>query len=90
MCQECTIAQEWPGYRTFNPLCLHCGARYVKQLRGLELGKTQLEKWRLHVMETWESNGHDRQALRDLAMGKELPYAGVPAPVAKTKRKAKA
>jgi hypothetical protein len=73
-CEDCAAARmnpEW--YRRYAPSCLWCGARYVQQLRRLGLEKKVLDAWRTRVMDDWETFGHDRQHLRELALAKELP-----------------
>lgn len=75
MCQDCSNAAQSPRYRTYNPACLPCGARFVKQLKELDLTEKQLADWRSKVMDDWEAYGHDRAALRELARAKGLPYA---------------
>ena len=75
MCQDCQAARISPAYRRYDPLCLWCGACYVKQLRQVDVTPKAREDWRKRVMALWESFGHERSQLRELAMGEKLPYA---------------
>lgn len=73
-CEDCAGARASPEHhRRYDPRCLWCGARYVQQLRRLELPKKELDAWRVRVMDDWEKFGHDRMRLRELAMAKALP-----------------
>jgi hypothetical protein len=73
-CEECARARANPDHhRVYDPACLWCGARYVKQLRQYYPGKTDLAEKRKAAMDVWERNGHDRVQLRELATAAALP-----------------
>jgi hypothetical protein len=100
-CAECQNARESSDYRVFDPLCLWCGARYFQRLRtappvtvpdGMqERLETKAERlaWMERVLVGWEKQGHDRAAMRALAMDREIPYEPVTGKTAGTEAAAK-
>lgn len=93
-CPECQIAEDFHGYRLFNPLCLHCGARLVQLLGTLAITKAECSRRRVAVMDDWQGFGHSREEIRTLAKGAiALPSQAAPTvfdPLKSRKRKAKA
>lgn len=91
-CDDCTYARESKTHRRFDLKCVHCGARYLRQLktwppkrmlpnkggRG-EHEETPAERqaWRADVLRAWVEFGHDPQVLKDLAGGEAVPFEPV-------------
>ncbi len=71
-CDCCNIARGFAQYREFSPACKWCGARYLKAVKTVASGQA-LEKWRLHILDTWEKAGHSRAELAQLAKPAGVP-----------------
>lgn len=66
-CKCCNTAREFPGYRLFDPACLHCGARYIQAIGACAIAKSEAQKWKTKVLNDWLRHGHPETALRALA-----------------------
>ncbi len=70
-CDTCAAARICAGHnRVYDPLCLWCGARYIKQIGSLPAQtKEEVAAWRRGVLRDWMAFGHDETELRELAKG---------------------
>lgn len=76
-CPCCHTAKSFPGYRMFNPACLHCGARIIQSLGALAIGPSERRTRRQAVLAEWVAHGHSETQIRELAKG---PSALAPSP----------
>jgi len=54
----------------FNPTCLPCGGRYLRDVQKQRLPAEQKRSWLRQVLADWLTFGHDEQQLRGLAAKK--------------------
>lgn len=69
VCKNCIVARGFPGYRMFNPACLHCGARIIQQLGELRIGSMECSQRRRAMLSVWVEHGHAEDEIRELAKG---------------------
>lgn len=63
-CECCNTAQEFPGYRRFDPACLWCGARYIRCLAQWVFEPGAIKARRQKVLADWMQYGHAEAELR--------------------------
>lgn len=71
-CETCTATRICAGHnRVYDPLCLWCGARYIKQLGqfGGTFTNAEIAQRRRDVLRDWMAFGHDETEMRELAKG---------------------
>ena len=76
MCPCCEDARKWPGTvaaRRYVTSCLWCGARYIRLIPTMPIGRTEAAEWRRRVLARWKAAGHPEDELRRLAKMGELP-----------------
>lgn len=77
-CTSCQASRETNGlWNTFDPACLHCGARLIQKIGRLQLGVTESTARKRAVLATWMALGHSEAQIRELAKCKELALAPV-------------
>jgi hypothetical protein len=64
-------------FSRYNPACLHCGARYIKQMPRWAKGAEEVAERRRRVLKTWMEYGHKEEDLRSLAKGAAFPTASI-------------
>jgi hypothetical protein len=69
-CTDCLAVSESPGWRTYNPACIHCGARYIKNIRTSEE--------RRRVLGVWLAQGHAEKRIRELVAQPGIPIQEPP------------
>ena len=74
-CKDCKSAMVSPGYRLFDPLCLHCGARLIQQLGALQIPASECTERRKAVLADWVAQGHSEAEIRRLVKLKTAAYA---------------
>lgn len=68
-CPCCNTAKSFPGYRMFNPACLHCGARIIQSFGALQIGPSERRTRRQAMLAEWVAHGHSEAQIRELAKG---------------------
>ncbi len=68
-CKNCDIARGFPGYRMFNPACLHCGARLIQSLGLLPIPASECRDRRRAALALWLKQGHSEAVIRELVKG---------------------
>ena len=63
-CECCTAAKESPDHRMYDPACLWCGARLLRNLRRHPITTDQLKARRQTVLSDWMRYGHAEADLR--------------------------
>ena len=76
-CDCCQTATTFPGYRMFNPACLHCGARIIQSIGTLQIAASEASKRRTVQLNAWVAFGHSEADIRRLVKG---PTAIAPQP----------
>lgn len=54
----------------FDPACLTCGGRYLRDLQGLRIPQDQKRRRLYTVLKDWMAHGHAEDDLRTLAKRK--------------------
>lgn len=62
-CQSITVAPKWNRY---DPNCVYCGARLLRQLGTLDIPKEMIQKRRTKVLTDWVKQGHNESLIRNL------------------------
>lgn len=71
-CTDCQAARETAGHwRTYNPRCIHCGARAIQVLRTTER--------RQAILRDWVAQGHSETLIRSLVASKAMAVEPVAA-----------
>ena len=90
-CECCVASRETNGkYRSFDPACLWCGARYLQHVQRIaHITVPAKVEWLRGVLARWTAWGHEEQALRSLMKEPAAALEPLQAPPPKT-TKAKA
>jgi hypothetical protein len=84
-CTDCQASRETSGlWRQFNPACVYCGARLIRQLASLPIAPEEVTKRRKAALELWLAHGHSEEQIRELKAG---PLALEPVPDAQSRPK---
>jgi len=62
-CQSITVAPKWNRY---DPSCIYCGARLLRQIGTLDIPKEMIQKRRTKVLTDWVKQGHNEDQIRNL------------------------
>jgi hypothetical protein len=81
-CDCCQTATTFPGYRMFNPACLHCGVRIIQSIGTLQIAASEASKRRTAQLKDWVAFGHSEAEIRRLVKG---PLAIAPQPASSAK-----
>lgn len=58
-CEECAR-----DLNRFNPACVGCGARYLRDIKRRRMGQDTKVEWLRDILKTWMSYGHAEAELR--------------------------
>lgn len=67
-CHECRR-----DLNRFNPACVGCGGRYIRDVQKRAMPLEPKVKWLRKILTDWMAFGHAEQELRD--RGKGVPHA---------------
>ena len=77
-CTSCQASRETNGlWNTFDPACLHCGARLIQKIGRLQLGVTESTARKRAALATWLALGHSEARICELVKSQELALAPV-------------
>ncbi len=65
-CNCCSIARDFPTYKSFNPACIWCGARILVSLGLRGIGVTECRVRRTAMLKVWVDWGHSEAEIRQL------------------------
>jgi hypothetical protein len=65
-CQECQSVTEAPKWNRYDPNCIYCGARLLRQLGTLNIPKDEIQRRRTKVLTDWVKQGHNEDQIRNL------------------------
>jgi DNA recombination-dependent growth factor C len=65
-CQECQSVTVAPKWNRYDPNCIYCGARLLRQLGTLNIPKDEIQKRRTKVLTDWVKQGHNEDEIRNL------------------------
>ena len=68
-CKDCNTARSFAQYNSFNPACIHCGARIIQLWPTLPITDSECVTYRRQSLKTWMDWGHDEAEIRKLAKG---------------------
>ena len=69
ICQDCQRASLSAQYKTFNPACIHCGARIIQFLGRQQIAASLCSERRTKELKVWTDLGHSEVEIRRLAKG---------------------
>jgi hypothetical protein len=65
-CNCCSIARDFPTYKSFNPACIFCGARILMSIGMRRIGVTECRMRRTAMLKVWVDWGHSEMEIRQL------------------------
>jgi hypothetical protein len=69
-CSDCMASRATSGlWKTFDPLCVFCGARLIQAIGRLQIPASEATKRRKAVLADWLKYGHAEKELRALVRG---------------------
>ena len=63
-CDCCQVAKEFPQYRWYDPACMWCGARLLRNLGQRPISREEVTQRRQRVLSDWMQYGHAESDLR--------------------------
>lgn len=66
MCDQCNIARDFAQYAMFNPSCIYCGARILRQWATYPIGQEECTARRRASLKVWTDWGHSEAEIRRL------------------------
>ncbi len=75
MCECCDRTRVGPDYAWFDPLCLHCGARLIRNILRLPIARSDAKERAKAMLKVWTDAGHSETEIRRLLKLEEVPLA---------------